>query len=135
VSRHKRRFDDAARRSDSRHAGECPECGKLRYLTIRAAKTIRRQMHPGQQMNVYECGAYYHIGHRPTGPCFSPDTARFDTHVEAKAEAIACGAYRWTVKPCGEGHWHVLQKLPPKEIEARRLARNTPADPQTTGEN
>lgn len=45
--------------------GECPTCGKLRFLSRKAARANARKAHPDQKMQVYECGEYYHYGHSP----------------------------------------------------------------------
>ncbi|GAB3988812.1 hypothetical protein [Nocardioides marmoraquaticus] len=44
----------------------CPVCGKRRFTTRRAAKKVARRLNPGQHMNVYRCGEYYHFGHIPS---------------------------------------------------------------------
>jgi hypothetical protein len=47
-------------------AGECPECGKLRFLTKAAAKRAASQLrHRDGRLNAYRCGEFWHIGHLP----------------------------------------------------------------------
>lgn len=51
-------------------AARCPApCGKVRFLTKKAAKTtirrMRRRTHDGR-LNAYRCGVFWHIGHPPT---------------------------------------------------------------------
>jgi len=47
-------------------AGNCPDCGKIRFTTRRAAKAYLRRRFPKQQMSAYPCtGGYFHVGHTP----------------------------------------------------------------------
>lgn len=46
-------------------AERCPDCGKYRYVSRRAAKAARRRVHRSESMSVYRCGDYWHIGHTP----------------------------------------------------------------------
>lgn len=47
-------------------AGQCPTCGKVRYLTKAAAKrAIARHEHRDGRLNAYRCGEFWHIGHLP----------------------------------------------------------------------
>ena len=50
------------------HAGECPDCGKLRWVTKRMAKTAAQQIvaqKGGGRLSAYACGDYWHLGHLP----------------------------------------------------------------------
>jgi hypothetical protein len=49
----------AARPADS--AGVCPDCGKRRYASKRAARTFARTVYPGSRMRVYPCGDFWHV--------------------------------------------------------------------------
>ncbi len=44
--------------------GSCPDCGKQRYISKAAAKTIARQMearHGDRLQRPYKCGDYWHL--------------------------------------------------------------------------
>ena len=43
-------------------AGSCPECGKVRYLSRKDAKHIARTLNRDQDVNVYRCGDFWHLG-------------------------------------------------------------------------
>lgn len=47
------------------HGGgaRCPDCGKLCYLTRKAAKRASRRM--ATPMSAYRCGDFWHNGHMP----------------------------------------------------------------------
>jgi hypothetical protein len=45
--------------------GTCGSCGKVRYLSRKAAKQAARRLHPGADLHVYACGGAYHLGHLP----------------------------------------------------------------------
>lgn len=45
-------------------AEPCPECGKHRYLTRKAARAARKR-HKKETLSVYLCGDYWHYGHTP----------------------------------------------------------------------
>jgi hypothetical protein len=49
--------------------GQCPTCGKVRYLTKATAKKHARR-HVGRGittgLSAYRCGAFWHLGHLPT---------------------------------------------------------------------
>lgn len=45
------------------YAGHCKDCGKICFTSKRAARAARRSMH--EQMSVYRCGPYWHLGHLP----------------------------------------------------------------------
>lgn len=47
--------------------GKCPDCGKIRFRTRKAAKSRARQRCPGEQISVYRCGDFFHWGHTPYG--------------------------------------------------------------------
>ena len=47
-------------------AEPCPDCGKRRYLTRKAAKAAMRRLSAGDPyVSVYRCGEYFHFGHQP----------------------------------------------------------------------
>lgn len=43
--------------------GKCATCGKLSFLTRKAAKRWARRHRPGEHFNEYKCGDYWHYGH------------------------------------------------------------------------
>lgn len=43
--------------------GPCPECGKQCYETRAAARREAKRIHPGERLNAYQCGLWWHIGH------------------------------------------------------------------------
>lgn len=49
--------------------GTCPDCGKQRFGTRKAAKNFMKRKHPVlgpyQYMSTYQCGEYWHYGHTP----------------------------------------------------------------------
>lgn len=56
----------AANRLDLQSFGRCPDCGKLRYLTRKAARlVIRRMRWRDGRLSAYRCGDWWHIGHTP----------------------------------------------------------------------
>lgn len=50
---------------NTRDVGTCPDCGKRRYVTRKAARRVARLVCPGEQVSVYRCGDYFHFGHTP----------------------------------------------------------------------
>jgi len=46
------------------HVGNCPRCGKRRYITRKDAKTAYKLFFPGRTMNTYQCGEYWHYGNK-----------------------------------------------------------------------
>lgn len=50
-------------------AGTCMGCGKMVYLTRKAAKAAARVLYPGDHLSEYACvtegGRGWHIGHLP----------------------------------------------------------------------
>lgn len=46
------------------HIGPCATCGKLRFLTKKAAKDFVKRT-KDYSMKAYRCGEYFHIGHQP----------------------------------------------------------------------
>lgn len=46
------------------HIGDCPTCGKNRFRTRKAARRFIKARHQGEQMYVYSCGEFFHIGHK-----------------------------------------------------------------------
>lgn len=62
------------------YIGTCTTCGKRCYVTKRAAKTAARALHPGDHLNAYRCGPWWHLGHLPrqvvTGDLARPDIRR-----------------------------------------------------------
>lgn len=45
----------------------CADCGKIRFLTRKAAKHAAKNLNrrrPGH-LNAYQCGEFWHIGHLP----------------------------------------------------------------------
>lgn len=52
-------------RNLSEPVGRCPECGKQRYYSKRAAKTFARRVFPGEVFSYYVCGGFWHFGHLP----------------------------------------------------------------------
>jgi hypothetical protein len=53
----------------SQHGWTCPECGKVCYLTRRAARRAASQLplRPGSKLRAYPCGQYWHLTSQPTG--------------------------------------------------------------------
>lgn len=48
--------------------GVCPTCGKRSYTDKARAKRAARQMRGRLgRLQVYPCGAYWHLGHAPKG--------------------------------------------------------------------
>lgn len=45
--------------------GTCRNCGKKCYLTRKAARRDARRILPGEHLNAYQCGPYWHLGHLP----------------------------------------------------------------------
>ncbi|GAA1768311.1 hypothetical protein [Nonomuraea bangladeshensis] len=45
-----------------RHFGPCSECGRVRYVSKKAAKIAARQIHPGKKLRAFACGDYWHYG-------------------------------------------------------------------------
>lgn len=45
--------------------GTCPDCGKYRYPTRKAAKRAAQDLFPGDPQRAYPCGEYWHHGHNP----------------------------------------------------------------------
>jgi hypothetical protein len=41
--------------------GICPDCGKRRYRSKRAAREFARVTFPGARMRTYECGDFWHV--------------------------------------------------------------------------
>ena len=67
---HKNRMNESDRRYLARTERfplfePCEDCGKLRYLSRKAARLAARRGHPGESMSTYRCGDYWHIGHTP----------------------------------------------------------------------
>lgn len=54
-----------AKRGGPFKLGTCPDCGKWRYKSRKAARSANRAFHPDDTMSVYECGNYWHYGHPP----------------------------------------------------------------------
>lgn len=50
--------------SNQFHIGDCPVCGKNRFRTRKAARRFIKARHQGEQMYVYSCGEFFHIGHK-----------------------------------------------------------------------
>jgi hypothetical protein len=52
----------------SQHGWTCAECGKVCYLTRRAALRAARRLprRPGSKYRAYQCGAYWHLTSQPT---------------------------------------------------------------------
>lgn len=47
-------------------AGWCPDCGKWRWMTRKAAKTaLRHHKARKGRLHVYACGDFWHLGHPP----------------------------------------------------------------------
>ena len=55
----------AAARNRTGYHGDCPDCGKRRYGTRKAAKGVARKAHAGENMIEYRCGDYWHLAHAP----------------------------------------------------------------------
>lgn len=53
-------------RDQSEPVGRCPVCGKSRFFTKLAARRFARRVLPGETLNVYECGGFWHLGHLPS---------------------------------------------------------------------
>ena len=53
--------------------GTCKRCGKQCYPSRAEAKKARKAVHPGEKMNVYPCGAYWHYGHSEVWRDVTPD--------------------------------------------------------------
>lgn len=54
-------------RSRTGYVGDCPDCGKRRYLSRSNAKRAARINHPGDsRMAEYLCGGFWHLGHLPS---------------------------------------------------------------------
>jgi hypothetical protein len=51
----------AARAASATFTGQCPVCGKVRYLSRREAREAAARAHPGQRMRAYRCGGYWHL--------------------------------------------------------------------------
>jgi hypothetical protein len=51
--------------SEAAPVGVCGVCGKLSFLSRKAARANMRKVHPGESMQVYTCGIYFHYGHSP----------------------------------------------------------------------
>lgn len=52
----------------TRHAGHyCTTCGKVCYLSRKAAKKVLKKKFHGEKMIAYQCGEYWHLGHEPYG--------------------------------------------------------------------
>lgn len=108
--------------------GRCPVCKKVRYLTRRDARTIRRTIYrnvPG--MRAYPCGDYYHVGQRrrdkPTtgaDPCRDSRKKHYPTNAAAHEYARPCVARNelpptYQVKRCAcGGGWVILRVAPAK---------------------
>lgn len=64
----------------SEYLTHCPDCGKLCYATRKAATAEARRVHPGERMNAYRCGNWWHYGHLMSavrrGYAPRPDTTR-----------------------------------------------------------
>lgn len=45
--------------------GRCPDCGKQRFPTRKAAKEAARARFPGEALRANRCGAFWHMGHTP----------------------------------------------------------------------
>lgn len=43
----------------------CSTCGKWCYPTRKAARRAARAFHPGHPMRAYQCGDWWHYGHKP----------------------------------------------------------------------
>lgn len=43
--------------------GQCPDCGKFRYVDRVSAKRAAKDLHPHDSMRAYQCGQYWHFGH------------------------------------------------------------------------
>lgn len=43
--------------------GACPACGKLMFDSRKVAKAAARRAHPGERLNAYQCGDWWHYGH------------------------------------------------------------------------
>lgn len=70
MARHKaRRGSDTESKRHQRavagHGTRCPDCGKRRFNSRKAARKAARTIKPGEQMGVYRCGDYWHFGHTP----------------------------------------------------------------------
>lgn len=52
----------------TRYIGICTTCGKKAFPTRKSARVALRDTHPelkASEMNVYQCGQFWHYGHRP----------------------------------------------------------------------
>lgn len=45
--------------------GRCPDCGKKRWPSRRAANRAAARLPGGQRLSAYRCGDYWHLGHLP----------------------------------------------------------------------
>lgn len=52
----------AARTTQKKHIGNCPDCGKLRFLDRASARRAARGRHPDVALIAYRCGDYWHYG-------------------------------------------------------------------------
>lgn len=53
------------RNPSSDPVGRCTSCGKLCFRTRKEARHHHKKAHPGEKFAVYECGPYWHYGHKP----------------------------------------------------------------------
>jgi hypothetical protein len=67
----------------AQQGGTCRTCGKVRYLSRRAAKQAARRLHPSSDLHVYACDGAYHLGHLP----FVVERGQVDrrTHYEGRS--------------------------------------------------
>lgn len=45
------------------YGGVCPDCGKKRWGSRKAAKDFAKQQYPYDKLSAYQCGDWWHIGH------------------------------------------------------------------------
>jgi ribosomal protein L32 len=39
----------------------CPDCGKVRYPSRRAAKQVAMRVYQDRRMRAYQCGGFFHL--------------------------------------------------------------------------
>lgn len=44
--------------------GTCVACGKQCFLTRKGARSMGKKLYPGTNFTVYQCGEYWHYGHK-----------------------------------------------------------------------
>ena len=53
-------------RARSGYVGDCPTCGKRRYLSRAKARKVARDAFPGDHLAAYACGDFWHLGRLPS---------------------------------------------------------------------